>query len=91
MPGSHYWVRIGQGRAVWQVHFVPCPVPIVRIGLTCDWNLEEESIVGFEIDVSSLKKGFFSFESRSRFTLSDQDRVGQGHFGITILSPVLSR
>ena len=58
MPGSHYWVRIGQGRAVWQVHFVPCPVPIVRIGLTCDWNLEEESIVGFEIDVSSLKKDF---------------------------------
>lgn len=58
MPGSHYWVRIGQGRAVWQVHFVPCPVPIVRIGLTYDWNLEEESIVGFEIDVSSLKKDF---------------------------------
>ncbi|OAD58274.1 Cytochrome b5 reductase 4 [Eufriesea mexicana] len=43
MPGSHYWVRIGQGRAVWRVYFVPCPVPIVRIGVTRSRNWKEES------------------------------------------------
>ena len=62
MPGSHYWVRIGQGRAVWRVYFVPCPVPIVRIGPIRAWNRKKKSSWDLQLTFSPVQRIFMTAE-----------------------------